>query len=369
MARLLILFALLPYFRSSPLATDVQPHFFLALLVYLFIFISQKRYLPLHWSSVFIGGYLGSIYFVLGGGLQSIALFLLPVSVDLLSGFSRKDMLWALKMATAILFFGIVLQLLNSPVLSILVSNQRVSIQRGFTSFTSEPSYLGILGYFISVAFLIFKAGYRWVIAAVALVVLSASATALVPLVVVFGVYFLRGWRLLFLPLGGAALYFAIGFVAQTDTRIGGLVNMALDSPALLLLDVSVSNRIIRAFGPLYAAASDFFVPHARFEQLDIGFAFTAAKADTSVSKLSNIASVFIYSFGFLILPVIWAYFRHARAPLFYWVSLLLIVLLNLSATTPYVFLAISLPVFLYKNTDREMPENRVENPATALKR
>jgi hypothetical protein len=141
-----------------------------------------------------------------------------------------------------------------------------------------------------------------------------------------------------------AVLYF---WIPSLDNRAGKIVRSFRDSPALVLADVSVSNRIGRAAAPVYEAVRSGLVPHRfpRDSDIPIAFGFISGLADTHVERLSSLATVLLYVFGWISLPLLVTYFFRSRAPFFVYAAIAYFSVTNISIATPYLFVLLAVPL------------------------
>lgn len=285
---------------------------------------------------------------LLGGGVNAVALYVLPLAVAYFMRVSTIDVVWACKAALILYLAGILIEVMSPELMSTLTSNWRGSGARGFKSFTAEPSYLGLIGTVLAVILMYLKQRFYWVMAAVFLTLLSGSLAAIAPLFTILAVAYIRKdglhWLALLLLIFGVLYHLA----PSMDNRIGSLISDLRESPELLLKDVSFSNRIGRAFAPIYEASAAGFVPHRFPDEFDIpiGFEFISEKADQYVRRLSSLATVFLYVFGVFSFPVIMWYLYVSRAPLFIYLALIYFATTNISIATPYLYLLIAVPLW-----------------------
>ncbi|PIB26510.1 hypothetical protein BFP76_11415 [Amylibacter kogurei] len=346
-ARFVILAALLPYIQTSPLGSDIQPHFYIALAGYIAFKILDDGVMPFSGSVLFVAIITGGAGIALGAGVNTLALFTFPIAIAFFARQDRGSFLWAIKCAIIIYLIGLCLEIIVPNTLHNIVSNQRSSFARGMTSFTSEPSYLGLIALAFVVALLHFHQSYFWVILSCLLALASGSLTAIAPLVVILVLANLRQDQIHIVAitlLGVAVFYFAI---IQTDTRMGVLLRDVSRDFDLIWQDQSFSNRIARALAPIASAWQSGFLPHAfpTPGDIDVNFEFLSATADTEIERLSSLATVMIYVFGVTSFPLIAAYILIAKARLFLIAAIAYFAVTNISISTPYLYLLLSLPL------------------------
>lgn len=360
MPTLLLLTAFLPYMRISPLGSDVQPHFLIMFMVWLTVVGITTRTLPIY-PLTFIAGLLGAVFaIVLDAGTIAISVFVLPVAIDAFSRLPAHVFINAAKTAIAVLYVGILLNVLAEPLLSIFVSNYRGSALRGLNSFTSEPSYLGILGMTLTAVMFYFKQSSLWVLAAGTLTLLSGSLTAVAPLAVMVVLRFVRGKLLLLVPIVMLIMWQGAIWISQTESRIGFLMYNVLNAPELILLDQSFSNRFLRGVGPIVTAYNDGFSPHNFSKEIDIFFNILSENTDRYVERLSNLFTILVYGFGMFSFPLIFAYFYKAKAPSYLWFLCVYLGITNISIATPYICIALALPLMEKRMRRRKADDQQI---------
>lgn len=179
------------------------------------------------------------------------------------------------------------------------------------------------------------------------LVFLSGSATAVAPLLVYLALIFMRGRMLFLLPLFLWCTWLLISYIATTDTRLGALVYTVLNSPQLIFLDISLSNRIIRGAGPIIAALQDFFIPHDFSSSIKVSFDFLPPQADDTIERLSSLATILLYGLGWFSFPLIIAYFRASAFSLPLAFLVVFFSIANITFATPYLWIFLSIPMLV----------------------
>ena len=353
-ARLVLLAALLPYLNTSPLNSDNQPHFYLVFSFALCFYALRTGRLPFGGIAIFLSLTLGTAALLMGGGVNAIALYVLPLAVAYFVRVSVRDIVWVCKATLILYFIGVLVEIISPDIVGALTSNWRGLGGRGFKSFASEPSYLGLVATFLAVIFMYLKQRLVWVAGAVLLALSSGSLAAIAPLFLILASAYVRKdslhWLVAILVTVGALYHLA----PTMDNRIGNLVSDLRESPGLILQDVSVSNRIGRAFSPIHEASATGFIPRGfpgEYE-IPIQFEFISDRADQHVRRLSSLATVFIYVFGLFSLPLIALYLYSTKAPLFIYLTLIYFCTTNISIATPYLYILIAVPLL------REVYEN-----------
>jgi len=165
---------------------------------------------------------------------------------------------------------------------------------------------------------------------------------------------------LLLFPLFLWAAWLLISYIATTDTRLGSLVYTFLNSPQLIFLDASLSNRIIRGFGPIIAAFQDFFIPHDFSSSVKVSFDFLSPLADDTIERLSSLATIFLYGLGWLSFPLIIAYIKAACISLPLYFLVVFFSIANITFATPYLWVFLSMPILV----KRQRLQRRCIRPA-----
>ena len=355
----LVALLFLPYFKLTPMGSDTQPYVLATLLALFLYYAIRTGRLPIYPVTLV----LSILFFLIGVAseeyMQGLSLAVFVVAVDFLSRQRMNDIVLGSKIAVLLLLFGAALDVAANNFVSQVVSNYRGSAQRGINSFSSEPSYLGLMGFALLIVFTVFGQNFRWILASSALVLLSASATAIIPFAIFATLTLIKGWRLALVPIFIGVLVFGLNYAAETDTRFGNLARIVLVSPELIFEDVSFSNRFIRSFGPLVVSYQNDFLPQGLSADERIEIEWVTHRADEGFWRLSNISSVLVYGLGFLCIPLIYIYLIKATAPLSVWFAVLFFSIVNLSIATPYVWLIFAIPIFLKRNKQKNIESQR----------
>ncbi len=278
---LITVVGLLPYVQIGPLSAPSQVQPWAALLAWIWVAYrvlkSGLRVSPLQWVVLAL-----SVFFMIytyGGQGFDFALYLRRTSVYLLgagtllaSQYLNPVTLWrALKITTPLwLAFGVLRYV--SPEIYYTVVKQFVpevviSANRGTSSLAPEATDFGFTMVFIVVLCLITRhylavqglAAERWPLYfAIISVLLSLSGAGYLGLAVVGAMYALNGLRAAFLVIGAAAF---LTLLAPFASQLRGvqLLYTAIQSPAALISDTTVSYRVVHAtVGALGMVASNF---------------------------------------------------------------------------------------------------------------
>ena len=346
---ILIALSLLPYFKVTPLESDTQPYALFGLMLAIAVSCVQNKSLPIRPSSLILSVLLFLFGLPSGEYSATISLAVFPIAVDYFSRIDAKALSLGVRVAIVFMLVGVVLNIVAEDMLSSLVSNYRSSLFRGMNSFASEPSFLGLMGFAAAVISKSIGLNGIWLTLGGLVVLASGSATAILPFTMYLTLLFLKGRTLLLLPLFFTGLVLGLQYVATMDSRLGMLVSTAIVAPQSILLDESVSNRLIRSGGPLIEAYQDGFVPHGLAASFDINIAGLSDAAGYEVTRLSNVASFLGYGLGFACLPVIGWYLVRSKAQIELWFSLLVFSVVNISIATPYLWILFSLPWIEYR--------------------
>ena len=345
---ILFIAAFLPYIKTSPMGTDVQPHFMFLLFLYFLLHMAQTRSVPISYVSLSLSFFMFSFAVAAGSVVTAAALMSIPPTIAVTRRFPEREIVIAAKCATMIYIIGVPLEIIAPDFLNSVLPRFDGNSIRGFKSFATEPSYLGLAGVALTTVLLHFRQNIFWIALSSSVVIVSQSLTALAPLalILVFGMF--RFNRLHYFLLTGTVLYFLFQFLASLEgTRIAFLLNTFLTYPELLLQDGSVSNRIARAVVPLKTAAEDFLIPH-RFPEpwdLPVTYTFLSPWTDMYVERLSSFGIVLIYIFGIFSLPLFVGYIAQIRARPFLMIALFYFIFTLISMATPYASIIIALPL------------------------
>lgn len=121
-----------------------------------------KKRLPIHYFTLFISICMFPVGLALNAGPATIPLVIAPIAIDFFSSRPGKDFIWAAKVAIVVYYIGIALNIISPDILEMLVANFRTSPLRGFNSFTSEPSYLGLVALCLTAILIALKAPRKW---------------------------------------------------------------------------------------------------------------------------------------------------------------------------------------------------------------
>jgi hypothetical protein len=273
-------------------------------------------------------------------------MFSLPIFVYWLATQPPRASTQAIKIAICLYLFGCALQLiLGKDVLDPIVSNLRVSEGRGLTSFTSEPSYLGLVGIVLATGAMYYRMGVTWIILACLLVLLCMSGTAIAPLVLILAIYAVSTGNLRLLAVGAVVAIVAGSLLFTANDRFVMLAQNVRYDPMYIFQDQSGANRLIHILAPIQAAWRDGFVPH-RFPydgQITADFFFATSGTDYSLERLSNIASILAYVLGgFGVALFVWA-FVYAKTRAYVYAAALCLLFINISDAAPYPMLVFAL--------------------------
>lgn len=346
----LVVLCLLPYFKVSPLGSDTQPYALLAMLLAILVESYKTKTIPFRPSTAMLSSFLFVFGLPSGEFSATISLAIVPIAIDYLSRINPKALSRGVRVSILIMLGGVALNFVAEGVTSSLISNFRSSPLRGMNSFASEPSFLGLMGFAAAIISRKIGLSWNWLILSGLVVLASGSATAILPFTIYIFLVFVKGWKLLLLPLLMVAFVSGMQFASTTDTRLGGLVKLSLQSPELILMDQSVANRVIRTAGPLMTAYQNGFVPHGLKANINIEIPGIAATADTELNRLGNLGSFLGFGLGFMSLPVIVWYLMRSKTSMDVWFALLFFSLTNLSIATPYLWIVFSLPWMEYRH-------------------
>ncbi|WP_137119547.1 hypothetical protein [Segeticoccus rhizosphaerae] len=365
-----ILSALLPYIRTSPLTSDVQPHFLIAFFGLYIWSRSSACYADRRalWAFALSLVY-GLPLFLLGYVPYALGIAFVPVFTIFLLHEDRKLVDRCMKIASVIYALGCLVEVVGGRRwVDLFLANARASDTRGLHSFASEPSYLAIVGLVLFTYFLWDQHGKAWVAIAIAIVLSSGAITGIAPLLIVGALFSCSRLRLkhiaAFVAIAGLS-GFLISQVISSDSRLYRVLEIVRLGPSALLDDVSAANRLVRSVGPLYLAMKDSFLPHlyGDADRLFVGWSFITERADPYIEGLSNLMSVLVYVFGFLAVPFLLIAIRGIVGRAFVLATAAYLCVTNISVATPYVCLIFAL---LYVRSGERI-EGRVERTGDSM--
>lgn len=276
----LFLFTLFPAvkFVPLPIQTDTQPN---ALIVAGIVFLLGRRvHLPMIVWWLLVLFICATFLFVAEGvsldGARSLigygTVFFLSVAVLVLaaSGLRLPDRL--LDVTVYIWGFVGAVQLFVWPsFLTFLVTASRTTETRGVAALSNEPSlYATMMIFFLILYFLRGRErGWPALFCLVQIVLFSQSALGIMFVLMMIGLYTMLRFSAataMAILIALSAMLFVIVLNSDTllaGTRVGGLIDMAINSPAdMLRFDASLNSRIANIFYSLKGAIEDFLMPH-----------------------------------------------------------------------------------------------------------
>lgn len=356
---IILLCAMFPYIKTSPMGSDTQPHFVVALLIGLLFWVIKKgNVIP--FSAILFSCFFSTVAIFLDASWTDIvSIIAMFVFMGLLTTFGYKyirEIDFVLKLSVVVYFAVGLLQVLDVHILDFMVSNVRTTDLRGVTSLASEPSFFGLisLAFIVMLEFASLKYTRLYQLLGLFCVAMSASLTAIIPTLVILIAYFGNKISVRsYVYLMGFSVLFVWGISTFTG-RAAMLVNAVISDPESILEDASAVNRMTRSLGVFYIAADDYFIPHS-FEGLAENFASSSLANSEILSgvveRLSNVSSIFVYGFGFFSLPLLAFLIMQRKKfifPVYLVLSILLFLTANISIATPYVPLILIAPYILY---------------------
>lgn len=274
------IFTLFPaiIFIPLPIETDTQPN---ALVVASIIFLLGRNVRLPFWVWSLLILFICAITVFLSEGVDlNVArslvgygtVFFMPVAVLVLAtgGVRMPDRL--LDMAVYIWGFVGAVQLFVWPsFMTFMVTASRTTETRGVASLSNEPSLYATTLIFFIILYFIRKRERCWPVflCLLQIVLFAQSALGILFALMMLGLYTLHRFSAptaiaVLLVFTGALL----GIAFNSDellagTRVGGLIHLAMNSPAhILQLDESVNSRVANIFYSLKGAVDAFFIPH-----------------------------------------------------------------------------------------------------------
>lgn len=355
----LVLFAFLPYIRTSSFQTDTQPHFFVFLLGAVLLYSGLNMRIPITLAMAIAAIAYGVLAMMMGASIHevlSIVLFFVSVSMFSLYGARYLGLIrMALAISVVVYFlFGAVEIIWGRTIIDAIASNSRTSNTRGLTSLASEPSFLGLVSFVQIVVLEIIKGRKYRLFQALAFLnlIFCASVAVIAPAFVIFVIYLFFQYGIKGVPLLLLLALTSGYLITVSGGRAYTLFQVMVTDPFALILDQSVANRAVRSFGPLYVALADGFYPHG-FNDLSshlsgVGADLGVPSAE-QIGRLSNVSTYFLFGFGFLSFPVICYYLYlvyRVRLPLYVLVSIIYLSVANVSLAAPYIAFLIASPAW-----------------------
>lgn len=369
MAFLVIFFSMFPYLKTTPLTADIQPHVIVIFFMYFYItfLLSYNKFTINNYVLSGIGivaMFFVSMLWLDAGALDYVRILFFFFSFFLLIEVynNSSDIIHhAVSISIIIYFLGALGQIIfGLSVLDPFVSNLRFSDSRGLTSFASEPSFFGLVSLAqIIILEIMHKKKFRFFqFVALLSLLFSGSLFVILPASIIFIFYFVRAryaiiYIAIFSLLGIGML--SILSMMHPDFRAVKLTNTLLSNPEVLLNDVSMLNRLLRSFGPIYLSFVDYFQPHNFIyteQHLSCLIDYFDKTDDLRVDRLSNVTTYLIYPFGYmgatLILYYLYKLYKF-RVPLFVFFTIIYYGLANITIITPYATLLFALTFVHYK--------------------
>ncbi|NVK49919.1 MAG: hypothetical protein HWE09_09130 [Cyclobacteriaceae bacterium] len=306
-----ILSGFLPYFKVTPLDSDVQPYYFLFVASFLFFSIS-KRFTVMGMAILFFGSILTLICFLYGGVVEAVSLLLIILYIAYFRNCSEQDiklMVVVLRWVLWLYLVGCVIEKVAPSLIDSVVANSRGSETRGASSFASEPSFLGFLSFCLIVIFSTYTQYSTRTdrIASWVLLLLAGSASAIAPAliwVVAKNLKHVGRFALVasLIPLG---IWTVVEFFETS--RAAHLIEMAGSGfHTFLQIDLSFSNRILRGFGPTVYSFQSYLIPQNTNQIAQVISSFPLPlHPDAELDRISNLAGVLFYVLGFFSFPII----------------------------------------------------------------
>ena len=272
-------------------------------------------------------------------------MLIFPIAVAVFSRMDQRNLILAAKLSLLVYIFGLGLERLNPDLPGTFVQGYRGSDDRGYRSFTSEPSYLGLAGFALTIVLLYTKQSRIWLAGSILITVASMSMAAIMPMLIAIGLTVIKPRHFPKLLIFVVILIVTYRSIENLDMRFVVIATTMIENPWLIFEDVSFLNRIVRATAPITNAFHDGFIPHVFPDEGDISVVlpFSIIGVDEFVENLPNLLATLIYVYGFLSLPLFFHFARHARGPLYLFFSIFALTMSLLSTGVPFVFAVIAL--------------------------
>ena len=308
----------LPYIKSSPFGSDVQPHFLLASPVMLIFLKRLVEPILLYGLTMICAGMI----FLDLGTVELVGLAYLFVTVVMVSKFTDEEKLVlrvGIRCAILVCALGVFSDfVIGNHLLDRLIANRRASELgfRGACSFASEPSFLGFTGLaaFVTLSRMPGKKNLLFDVVCPAFVLLSSGSLAAIgPAMVLVLVTNLKSATKLLVALGIVAVASLIAIFCFPESRLVQAALQLIESPAFLVENSSGANRVFRGVGPTYFSFVDGLVPHPVSELDRIYEKMRFLDKQVEVKRVSNLSGYLFFIFGFFSIPVVFAYFYKIR--------------------------------------------------------
>lgn len=263
--------AFLPFFRVLPDSSDVQPYPLLLLLPVLLLGSRERTISLVFLAVVLLNAAMAVLLYAWIGTDFFILLSVFYFCVFLTFAYLRitdiqKHLEIAIKIAAVTYAVGTILQALGFD-LSHVVTNFRTDDDRGFNSFTSEPSYLGLMSSMMIATRLIYNRKIDVFYFLIYFNLLSsASMAAILTFLALVPLQVLTTYRRepIKILLIYAFLFASIWAVLGMTSRVNVSVDRVVESPGIesLFADISIANRFARGILPLWIGLRDIWTPN-----------------------------------------------------------------------------------------------------------
>ena len=310
--------AFLPYVKTSPLGSDVQPHYYAIVPFVFLLFLRFNAAKTLH--CIYCIFLLGFGAYLKMSPIELIAFAGVCLTTTLVAGLDQRQreiLSWAVRVALVLYLVVAFLELVGaSGVLDQVVSNRRRSASRGLCSLASEPSFLGFVGLagFVvlrkhaSPKFPILDAVLPFLV-----IICSGSVAAILPAAFVAVAGSLKSIQAVVVSVISLLVLPAVAFALFPNSRFVELTKQSMTSPAEVLEVSSGANRIFRGVGPSYYGVKTALMPHSPHELDQIYRKMKFLRDDVRITRISNLGGMLIFVFGVFSLPLVIGYSLHFR--------------------------------------------------------
>lgn len=270
--------SLFPYISIIPISSDTQP-WSLALSIIGCVFLSTHiRLYPVHLALLLLATASVGMLILEGGGFGSLrnavgylSMFFISIMATYVMRDSRDTVMRFIDISIMVwLTVGIIQRLYLKDAFTFLLGSARTTETRGVISLAPEPTYFATM----ILLMLLWRASHElkiWHGLVLFVVVILLAASAQIVIVLLISAFVLT-ICLLFSPryypvaiaiLTTGGIGAGVILVLLPATRLGTLVQLAIDNPSLILLqDASANERFVHIFAGLRSIVDKAFLPN-----------------------------------------------------------------------------------------------------------
>lgn len=361
---LLLISVFLPYFKLTPFNSDIQPYYLLFIIAFALVCIN-KRVKTLPFALFVYTLIVSPLVLLLASPNEFFSIIQFAFIVFILNistGSIRTSIIFnSLKVVMFVLLLGAISNLLFPLLNELLVSNFRGNEFRWISSFASEASFYGFIGFSLLVLFDCYASKQNravYMLLSWLLIFSSGSLAAILPALCWELTNRIKEFKSTFFLLGITLISVLLIKNLYSDSRIGSVITDAgTGVSTLITIDESISNRLLRGIGPTIYGIQSYLIPNHVNEINNIKSQMPfSLHGNAEVSRISNTASILIYVLGMFSLPILFMILfmlsrgkgaRSASKNIIYFISVLFALL---SPATPYIPVTIAL-LIRYKSS------------------